>query len=103
MTNALTNDEREIVAAALADYAMGVQENIADDDMRDHDVEMDGTPSERDLYPVVEDYLADADRILAGEQPLNELTWEVLRDDTGPAALVEDEALYRSLVERLLS
>jgi hypothetical protein len=95
----LSEDERGKVADALEAYAAGVQENIEDDRLRD---EMDGEPGEGGAYPVVEDYLADADRIRAGEAPLHELTREVLLDETGPAAMEDDPDAYLELAKRLL-
>jgi len=83
--------ERTILADALEAYAEGVEEVLRDDEPEDG----------RDEFPVVEDYQADADRIRMGEQPLHELTREVLRDDTGPAASSDDPADFLALVEKL--
>ncbi len=60
---------RESRATDLRDYAEGVRENLLDDE-----------PDFEGEFPVVEDYLADADRIEAGEEPLHEHTREVLAD-----------------------
>lgn len=72
---------RALVANALRQYAEGVRENLDDD--------LDGREVDEGEYPVVEDYLADADRIAAGEKPVHDFTVEVLQDDTGPMALLE--------------
>jgi hypothetical protein len=69
--------------------------------MRDHELELDGEPNDDGVFPVVEDYLADADRIRAGESPLHAHTLEVLADTTGPAALVDEPAAFLALVGRL--
>lgn len=70
---------RPVIADLLTTYAEGVQENLEEDDSDDGGD-----------YPVVERYLDDANRIRRGESPLHETTWEVLRDPTGPFAMVED-------------
>ena len=73
---------RAVVAQSLRTYAELVEENLDDDRLRDDD-------DKAGVYPVVEDYQADADRIASGEAPVHEHTLEVLHDDTGPLALLE--------------
>jgi len=97
---ALVHDARHDVADHLEAYAEGVQENIADDDARDHDAELDGEP--RPLYPVVEDYLADADRIRRGDLPAHDLTLEVLVAEGDVPATADDPAAFIALVRRLV-
>lgn len=70
-----------LLADALHGYAEGVEENLRDDDWPN-------PPS--DSYPVVEDYLADADRIRSGQPPLHDHVREVLADETGPLALLDE-------------
>lgn len=90
MSAPLTTEERERIADALEAYAEGVEDNLRDDDW----------PEPREEYPVVEDYLADADRIRAGEAPLHEHTREVLAE----LHEVEDEPEeFAALIARLLS
>jgi len=97
-------DSREcgIVADALEGYAEGVNENLNDDAWgRDHEEQLDGEPNADGDWPVVQDYLADADRIRRGEVPLHELTREVLFEDV--SALVDDPDGFTRLVRRLFS
>ena len=72
----MTQDQRNLLALCLELHAEGVEEVLRDDDEREPD-------EQPDTYPVVEDYLGDCDRLRAGEAPIHELSWEVLREEDG--------------------
>ena len=85
----LSRSERASVADALEQFAEGVRDNLSDDH-----------PGE-DEFPVVDDYLNDADRIRAGEAPVHAETREALAERTGPAAHADDVDAYLALVRRM--
>ena len=84
----LTDAERTTLVREIRGYAEGVDENL-----RDGWIHPEPPP---EVFPIVEDYLSDSDRIEAGEDPVHD-TLEAVGDfSLSPS---DDEVLISALAK----